>query len=98
MIRSLTLIIGGIILGIAGTVGVYFYANRQTEVWTTTAELVGKNGMKIPAGTPMFYDASMSEGFYRAKIYINLTVPTTDQKIKKSISKHPFFVSPIWAY
>lgn len=98
MIRSIIFIIVGIVLGVAGTVGGYFYANRQTEVWTTTMELIGENGMKIPAGTDMFYDRSMSEGFHRAKIYINLTIPTTDQKIKKTISEHPFLVSPVWAH
>ena len=97
MIRNIIIAIAGLLCGVGVTIGGYFYVNRNTEIWTTTAELTGENGLIIPPGTEMVYDRSMSEGFHRTRIYLNLSIPTTEQKIEKSISEHSFLIPPVWA-
>ena len=97
MIKNALTLTLGIAIGLGLAIGGYLHAHRHTEVWTTTSELTGTGGLKIPAGTELIYDGSMAEGFHRAKLYLNLSVPTTEQKIKQSVSEHSFLIPPVWA-
>lgn len=44
----------------------------ETEVWTTSSDLVLEGNILIPGGVDLVHDTWMPEGFARLKLYVNV--------------------------
>lgn len=78
----------GLIIGVAVVVTTYYIKNKTTEVWTSTADLYGENGLLIPRGTEFIHHHWMSEGFATLRLYLNVEGSTLDTFTTKQEPKY----------
>jgi len=98
MLKNTTLLLVGVALGLGIAYVGYLYAHRHTTVWTTTSDLTGQDGLRIPAGTDLIYFRPIPEGGDTVILYVDLKGATINDKIKQSVSGHSFLVAPVWAF
>ena len=83
--------------GIAVTIFVVSYFSSKpkgTQVWVAN-EVIHAEGILIPAGTQLIHDGSMSEGFDRLALYLNVDATESD-KFKTHQDPHSGLVIPYW--
>jgi len=78
----------GILIGVAGTLSIYYLKNQRTEVWTSQTELHDDNGLVIPRGTKFIHQRWMPEGFATLRLYLNIEGSTLDAFTKKQEPKY----------
>jgi methionine-rich copper-binding protein CopC len=94
--KGLIIFAAGVAIGVICT-SIYSRFDRSDSiVWTTTAPLTSEDGLIIPTGTELIYDDSMSEGFSRAKLYLNISPEIENTRIKSATSEHKNYIPPIW--
>lgn len=92
----------GVFTSIALILGAYFWSiEKMIKVHVTESPLmlssseVHSTYTLLPAGTTLYFDKAMPEGFTRYKVYINLEKSLNDLKL--SPLKDPTLIDPIWA-
>ena len=88
----------GVLIGIAGTMTVYYLRNRTTEVWTAQSDLISDKGLMIPKGTELVHLRWMPEGFATLRLYLNVEGSTLDTfSVKQEPGFHLVIPYSVWA-
>ena len=93
--RALSLLAAGFAAGVAASIGGYFYSNRSTTVYTTTAPL-RSGDLSIPVGTQLVHHRAMSEGFDTLVLYVNVDGATRGTSLTRRVEDKAFLVIPYW--
>ena len=67
----------------------------ETEVWTTSSDLVLEGKILVPSGVELVHDTWMPEGFARLKLYVNVGGADFD-RFERHIDPRRQLTIPYW--
>ena len=73
------------------------YFPSDTEVWTTSSDLMLDGSIVIPSGVDLIHDESMPEGFVSLKLYVNVEGRALEKFQRRTESKRLFKI-PYWVH
>ena len=67
----------------------------ETEVWTTSSDLILDGNVRIPSGVELVHDAWMPEGFATLRLYVNVEGTALEKFERRTEQKRQLKI-PYW--